>query len=430
MLGSGWQLGRASRPATRQRACCSSVANGSHRRSFANASRFARIGAIYSEARGKSILSVALLTASLRSVRQRTYLRHGCGGGRRSCAASTFACGPASSDQVSAPTSCSGQQMCLPLVMFEELAAGSPHMDCKLLDAWKCGAFAVGSQALSEASFGSPPFDAVRHIFDRREAAKLSPEQRAPKGDLGGKRRRPHVAWRFWRGLVSAEGEQLGPDGLDRKLTIDLTPQALASRGLTRKLGEDVERLQSFYAAQEARRNGLVPLLLASLERLFGLSPSVLAGARMHRLLDYREELPDVDSPRCQAHRDFGTFTLLWEDTAGLEVALGDDAWARAPNSGAEVVVVAGRALSLLTAGQIAAAQHRVVAPPRLDGALRTPRRSSIALFVEPAKTQRLHAPGEVNEADADALLYGSLKQCIRYQYKPAREQASSLSER
>mmetsp|Transcript_93463 Transcript_93463/g.263878 ORF Transcript_93463/g.263878 Transcript_93463/m.263878 type:complete len:292 (-) Transcript_93463:106-981(-) len=283
--------------------------------------------------------------------------------------------------------------------------------------------FAIRDSPMTRTPQSSPPFEAVRHIFDQADASKSSGERRAPKGDLPGNNRQPHAPWRFWRGLVSPEGEQLGRDGRDRKRTIDLTTQALASRRLTQKLGEDLQALQTFFGAQEVRRTGLVPLLVAGLKRLFGLEPAVLGGGRMHRLLDYREEIEQSGSPRCHSHSDFGTFTLLWQDTLGLEVEFGDEGWVRMPQSGVRAVVVAGRALSVLTSGMTVAAPHRVVAPPRLAGSLATPRRSSIALFVEPAKSQLLQPMRRMSEEPLEAMAYGTLKQRLRYE--PGHEASS-----
>lgn len=308
------------------------------------------------------------------------------------------------------------QQARLPLVMFDELVQSSSSVDSKLEHAWRCGAFVIRDPSSIEASSRDPPFEAVRRIFDQSDAAKVAGERRAPKGDLPGKRRPPHAPWRFWRGLVSAEGEQLGLGGFDRKRTIDLTSQALASRRLTQKLGDHFQMVQCFFGAQEVGTACLVPMLLSSLKRLFQLDPGVVAGDRMHRLLDYREENAQSESPRCQSHCDFGTFTLLWQDTAGLEVACGDEGWARMPQSGVDVVVVAGKALSLLTSGMIVAAPHRVVAPPTSPEGLVAPRRSSIALFVEPSKSQLLQPMRGMFEEPHEAILYRDLKTCLRYE--------------
>jgi len=160
--------------------------------------------------------------------------------------------------------------------------------------------------------------------------------------------------------------------------------------------------------AQEAEC-GLVPSLLSSLEHSFGLSPLVLSGHRMHRLLDYRENVEGAPpgGMRCHAHRDFGSFTLLWADTDGLEVAAGQGGeWMHA-ETGTSAVVVAGCALAVLSQRKIVPPLHRV---PELEG-VASPRRTAIALFVEPAKQQRLDNSDSVQTEQTYADLKKGLQQ-------------------
>jgi len=151
-------------------------------------------------------------------------------------------------------------------------------------------------------------------------------------------------------------------------------------------------------------------LLTASIQRTFGLAPAVLTGHRMHRLLDYNEELVNIAGPRCQPHFDFGSFTLLWSDGAGLEVLRRGNTWAEPPPT-ATAIVIAGSALNLLTAGRIFAPPHRVVAPRPEPGQRCTPRRTSVALFVEPAKAELLKPLAHVGVApELPELTYAELK--------------------
>mmetsp|Transcript_91586 Transcript_91586/g.286604 ORF Transcript_91586/g.286604 Transcript_91586/m.286604 type:complete len:329 (+) Transcript_91586:46-1032(+) len=308
----------------------------------------------------------------------------------------------------------------LPLLTFAELAASGREAPCRLTTVWETGAFAIAaSPKLSGGA--APPFGAIRRLFDRADAAlavRRSTVHHAVKRaavDSGPKP--PEAPARFWRGLICREGrERLHPAGVDRKRSIDLTTEALSSRRLSRRLGGDLLEVQSFFAAQEDGEDCLVATLARSLHHAFGLSHTILTGHRLHRLLDYREELADLPGPRCHPHLDRGSFTLLWEDSPGLQVLRPCGDWADWP-AGAAVVVVAGSAASFLTGGRVLAPPHRVLAPePHRDARL-TPRRTAIAYFVEPAKSQVLvpaSRPGD--EGPLPRLTYGELKRKAQHQ--------------
>mmetsp|Transcript_9397 Transcript_9397/g.29158 ORF Transcript_9397/g.29158 Transcript_9397/m.29158 type:complete len:317 (-) Transcript_9397:22-972(-) len=307
----------------------------------------------------------------------------------------------------------------LPLVTLAELAKCRGTGAGRFASIWASGAFAL---ALPRETSHVPPFDAVRRLFDAGDAVL----GRGGSSDADTSTGTPTRSLkRFWRGLISPESrEHLSLQECDRKRTIDLTLEALHSRRLLRRLGNDFEVFQQFVEAQLVH-GGIVPALAAHLEQTFGMAPAVLTGHRMHRLLDYREEASEIRGPRCQPHRDYGTFTVLWSDHLGLEVfrrrIMGQhadefcDEWAEAP-PGAAAVVVVGRALSVLTGGRAFAPEHRVVARPSTV-LNRVPRRTALALFVEPAKTQILHPVGFGGEHQTPGIIYGELKQRMRLEH-------------
>jgi len=87
---------------------------------------------------------------------------------------------------------------------------------------------------------------------------------------------------------------------------------------------------------------------------------------------------------RCGEHCDYGTFTLLVQDTeGGLEVQLpNSDKWQRVGHLPGAVFINTGGLLSIWTQGKYPALRHRVVIPE--NSVTRSKGRHSIAYFVHP----------------------------------------------
>ncbi|XP_052865702.1 uncharacterized protein LOC128272031 [Anopheles cruzii] len=87
---------------------------------------------------------------------------------------------------------------------------------------------------------------------------------------------------------------------------------------------------------------------------------------------------------RCGAHADYGTFTLLAQDSeGGLEVKLpGTDRWKRVGHLPGAILINAGELLSTWTGEKICALEHRVIIPK--EETIRTRGRHSLAFFVHP----------------------------------------------
>uniref|UniRef100_A0A182VYQ3 Fe2OG dioxygenase domain-containing protein n=1 Tax=Anopheles minimus TaxID=112268 RepID=A0A182VYQ3_9DIPT len=94
------------------------------------------------------------------------------------------------------------------------------------------------------------------------------------------------------------------------------------------------------------------------------------------------EELQQVT--RCGAHSDYGTFTLLAQDSeGGLEVKLpGTDRWKRVGHLPGAILINAGELLSTWTGEKLSALQHRVIIPQ--EETIRARGRHSLAFFVHP----------------------------------------------
>ncbi|XP_053669412.1 uncharacterized protein LOC128719801 [Anopheles marshallii] len=87
---------------------------------------------------------------------------------------------------------------------------------------------------------------------------------------------------------------------------------------------------------------------------------------------------------RCGAHCDYGTFTLLAQDSeGGLEVKLpGTDRWKRVGHLPGAILINAGELLSTWTGEKLCALQHRVIIPQ--EETIRSRGRHSLAFFVHP----------------------------------------------
>ncbi|XP_053685493.1 uncharacterized protein LOC128735047 [Sabethes cyaneus] len=96
------------------------------------------------------------------------------------------------------------------------------------------------------------------------------------------------------------------------------------------------------------------------------------------------EENREAQYTRCGAHCDYGTFTLLVQDSeGGLEVKLpGTDKWKRVGHLPGAILINAGELLAVWTNEKIPALPHRVVIPQ--EETLMHRGRHSIAFFVHP----------------------------------------------
>ncbi|KAL4864932.1 hypothetical protein BDV12DRAFT_188583 [Aspergillus spectabilis] len=120
------------------------------------------------------------------------------------------------------------------------------------------------------------------------------------------------------------------------------------------------------------------------------------------RLLHYPEipakELADGSATRIAEHTDFGTITMLFQDSTGglqvedqLELGTFRDVESSGPT---DIILNIGDSLQRLTNDTFRAACHRVTYPPTVDvngdGKARIPERYSIAYFAKPNRDARL----------------------------------------
>ncbi|XP_017035925.1 uncharacterized protein [Drosophila kikkawai] len=100
---------------------------------------------------------------------------------------------------------------------------------------------------------------------------------------------------------------------------------------------------------------------------------------------------------RCGAHVDYGTFTLLAQDSeGGLEVQLpGSEKWERVGHLPGAILINGGELLSIWTRKRYHALPHRVVIPEQDH--VRTRGRHSIAFFCHPNNSTMI-APNDLSE--------------------------------
>eukprot|EP00274_Cyanoptyche_gloeocystis_P004132 CAMPEP_0196653570 /NCGR_PEP_ID=MMETSP1086-20130531/3212_1 /TAXON_ID=77921 /ORGANISM="Cyanoptyche gloeocystis , Strain SAG4.97" /LENGTH=369 /DNA_ID=CAMNT_0041984845 /DNA_START=180 /DNA_END=1289 /DNA_ORIENTATION=+ len=196
---------------------------------------------------------------------------------------------------------------------------------------------------------------------------------------------------------------------IDRKVPFDLSHarmMALAQDPETiSELGPDFQPVLEFFRTVE---QDMIPRLNRVNSFLAGidLSPFHMDKNYNYRCIDYFPVECEAGHssllPRCGEHRDYGTFTLIFQDQiGGLECKLGDT-WIPVPAG--EVVLMWGWCSSIVSNDRIKAALHRVVAAPTSHGQGQgqvrvVPRRTTAVFFVAPDTTAPLRpvlkAPGE-----------------------------------
>jgi len=103
-------------------------------------------------------------------------------------------------------------------------------------------------------------------------------------------------------------------------------------------------------------------------------------------MVDYYSRAEKSEAPRCGEHRDFGTFTLIFQDeVGGLEMQTPDGSWRPIP-VGKGAVLLFGWCTKIRSNDRMPATLHRVnnALPIHADGQNVIPRRTSAILFVAP----------------------------------------------
>lgn len=169
---------------------------------------------------------------------------------------------------------------------------------------------------------------------------------------------------------------------IDQKTTIDLSVKRLQELrkldpDLVEVLGQDFANVLNFYTVIET---DILPILTQATSRISGADLEPLHNQMNNnlRLIDYFP-CADPSGPRCGEHRDYGTYTIVFQDGAvgGLEFEI-EGKWIKVP-ANIEAVVSWGWCGAILSNDTIKAAKHRVMKTwPSLQ------RRTTAVVFVAP----------------------------------------------
>ncbi|GBP41747.1 2-oxoglutarate-dependent dioxygenase htyE [Eumeta japonica] len=214
-------------------------------------------------------------------------------------------------------------------------------------------------------------------LFLRLEQASESARENFQRHDSQRDRRRVVL-----RSVVSCVRLSVNKDRMPHR-TLAMTPISVVT---TRYRPPDTSLLMNCDIP------GLPPATLIACHS--GMLRSEGRNASSMRLLYYPPVPPEDEDPasrdkpytRCGAHADYGTFTLLAQDSeGGLEVKLnGSDKWEALGHLPGAILVQSGELLATWTTNQLPALMHRVVVP---SGAYARARgRHCVAFFCHPDK--------------------------------------------
>lgn len=188
------------------------------------------------------------------------------------------------------------------------------------------------------------------------------------------------------RGIFK-DGSKKSLQNVDQKVAFDLSPSRLGAilkndLDLVNDLGDDFRQILTFYGSVQEK---IIP-------RLIGLTEKAINDGRemnIHQQMNYNYRLVDYypvqsNTSRCGEHRDYGTFTLIFQDgsVGGLEV-FGNGAWVPLPPN-ADMIFLWGWSAAILSNGRIQAPLHRVVSTQKDKGDTLASRRNSAIFFVAP----------------------------------------------
>eukprot|EP00064_Thunnus_orientalis_P005459 superscaffoldBa00000535_g5473 len=109
-----------------------------------------------------------------------------------------------------------------------------------------------------------------------------------------------------------------------------------------------------------------------------GLDPEVFLGA--HRLIGMNREQAKEGQLRCGEHSDYGSITLLFQGSKGLQVLSRSGEYIDAPCIPGAVLINIADLMQRWTSDYFVSVRHRVLLPPAGDSSTR----QSLAFFVQP----------------------------------------------
>lgn len=191
------------------------------------------------------------------------------------------------------------------------------------------------------------------------------------------------------RGIFK-DGSQKSLRNVDQKVSFDLSPVRLRAivendTELVEDLGEDFHQILAFY-------NNVQEKVIRRLIRLAEMGINDGNEMNIHQEMNLNSRLVDYypvksTGTRCGEHRDYGTFTLIFQDgsVGGLEV-LTNGSWVPVPPN-AGMIFLWGWSAAILSNGRIQAPLHRVVTPQTDGNQNLAARRNAAIFFVAPGES-------------------------------------------
>lgn len=201
--------------------------------------------------------------------------------------------------------------------------------------------------------------------------------------------------------------------GADMKRILDLNPPKLAEAAAVLTNGIGAAELPAAGAAAAEATHAFASVVSFWQQCASEVAPklraAVAAAAECNdilcdnhfdfRMVDYYERSvasgsgQSAPAPRCRAHRDFGSFTLIFAREPGLQVqgagSDDDQAWIdiAVPATGCALLLF-GFVTQVRSNGRLHAAQHRVVDAPEAALSGNSARRTSFVFFISPDDMQ------------------------------------------
>merc|ERR1712228_700487 len=190
----------------------------------------------------------------------------------------------------------------------------------------------------------------------------------------------------YAKNLVFKDATKSQLSGIDQKRSLDLSPHRISIINkenplLLSSIGTELSSTLSFL---DTMCTVAVPRILSAICEAAQIAVDAKKINFNYRMLDYYESANDLNN-KCGEHRDFGLFTLIFQDeTGGLQMQRNDGKWYDIEADGQSVICLFGWCAQILSNGRIKATNHRVVAVGNGK------RRKSAVLFVAPNHDQIL----------------------------------------
>eukprot|EP01084_Bolivina_argentea_P194580 333871_1 len=226
----------------------------------------------------------------------------------------------------------------------------------------------------------------------------------------------------YSRNLVYKDVARYSPNKLiDQKRALDLSEERLkiinkCDKSLINELGDELKyNLQTFRTVSKQ----VVPEILSAISKAINIQYDVSKVNYNYRMIDYfHDSTKPNHGPKCNEHKDFGIFTLIFQDTVGGLQIQKDNVWHNIITNDNEAVLLFGWCAQIASNDRIIASNHRVVGVGK--------RRNSAVLFVAPNPDHVLRPMNDM-QANYKSVSVSELKERMRNAWK-VREGTSATN--